>query len=177
MTGLPKSVSAARIAHRIGAMQNHERVRVVAVRVEIVDHGLPVVGCGVRGVDQRIELGEREQAAIHMRVLQQTEQPALGVGARHQAVRRINHADGAAGVRDVNAQRSTSLKSWDSYDSAVVGLWGCVCVCVGFAGLCGVCWFRFPVPTVPPMWMFFFALPSPCSCSWLLGSCIVAIWS
>ena len=93
----------ARIAHRVGAMQHHERVGIIVMRTQVVNHRLPIVGRCVRRVDKRIKLGEREQACVHVRVLQQAEQPSASVGSRNQAVRRVNHADGAAGICDVNA--------------------------------------------------------------------------
>ena len=93
-------------------MQHHERVGIIAVRTQIVDHRLPIVGSRIRRVDKRIKLGEREQARVHVRVLQQTGQPSASVGARNQAVRRVNHADSAAGICDVNAHCHLLTIAW-----------------------------------------------------------------
>ena len=93
-------------------MQHHERVGIIAVRTQIVDHRLPIVGSRIRRVDKRIKLGEREQARVHVRVLQQTEQPSASGGARNQAVRRVNHADSAAGICDVNAHCHLLTIAW-----------------------------------------------------------------
>ena len=93
----------AGIAHRIGAVQHHERVGVIGMRAQIVDHRLPIIGRRIRRINQRIKFGERKQAGVHMRILKQTEQPSTGVGARNQTIRRVDHPDCATGVGDVNA--------------------------------------------------------------------------
>ena len=102
----------ARIAHRVGAMQHHERVGIIVMRTQVINHRLPIVRRRVRRVDKRIKLGEREQACVHVRVLQQAEQPSASVGARNQAVRRVDHADGAAGICDVNAHCHLLTIAW-----------------------------------------------------------------
>ena len=109
-TGQRVRQRGARIAHRIGAVQHHKCVGVIAVRAQVVRHRLPIVGRRVRRIDQRVQLGEREQARVQMRVLNQPAQPAAHIGARNQAVRRINHADRAAGICDVNAHMPTLLR-------------------------------------------------------------------
>ena len=102
----------ARIAHRVGAMQHHERVGIIAMCTQVINHCLPIVRRRVRRVDKRIKLGEREQACVHVRVLQQAEQPSASVGSWNQAVRRVDHADGAAGICDVNAHCHLLTIAW-----------------------------------------------------------------
>ena len=70
-----------------GAVQHHKCIGVIAVRAQVVRHRLPIVGRRVRRIDQRVQLGEREQARGQMRVLNQPAQPAAHIGARNQTVR------------------------------------------------------------------------------------------
>ena len=86
-TGQRVRQRGARIAHRIGAVQHHKCIGVIAVRAQVVRHRLPIVGRRVRRIDQRVQLGEREQARVQMRVLNQPAQPAAHIGARNQTVR------------------------------------------------------------------------------------------
>lgn len=92
----------ARVAHGVGSVEHDEGVRPLGVGAQVVDDRLPRFGRGVRGVDERIEL-RQAHLPVELGPRDQGAEPPLEVGAGHEPVGGVHHADGSARVRDVYA--------------------------------------------------------------------------